>query len=168
MRIFIFSTLLFMIKLNKHQLVQVSVGIWLCFALMACHEPGSNKSAIHKVRNGAEKRIESVLDVDSVLCYVFSNTEKDTDGKIMVEYIQEYVLKSKQFMLSSEVFIEVFSTDSMNAYFVYNVEAVRRQFVNEGFDPVLVSTRKRPRKLVGYGEGFFGFSLVQQEAEYQL
>lgn len=155
-----------MIKLKMHQLVLGFVGVVFFFGLMACNKSAGNSDAIHKVRNEAENRIESVLDVDSVLCYVFSDTEKDDTGKVIAKSVREYVLKSKHMMLSDEIFIEVFSTDSMNTYFVYNVEAVRRQFINEGFDPVLVSTRKRSRKLVGYGEGFFGFSLVQSSIEY--
>ena len=133
------------------------------FAL-SCNDKSSPSAASWETMAVSNTQSYVLFDQDSVGCYLIDDLQLEDDGRLNGLYVKESVYYSVQSMPEELSFIEIFATEAGGDYFLYNLEVLRREFVKAGCDPVLVATRKSPRKFKQFVGPRYGFSLTPGEA----
>ncbi|MEZ4685840.1 MAG: hypothetical protein R3B47_07170 [Bacteroidia bacterium] len=143
---------------EKVALLCSGLVLWLC--VEGCNESGGPLAArplreIVPVLNESDQQ-----RIDSVDYVVLDGLAFTDEGKIIESSIEASVQKRIQDMPSGACFFEIYSNAAPPNWFLFNLEAVRREFIRQGLDPVLISTHKKTRSFLPGPDVAIAFTVV--------
>lgn len=132
-------------------------------ATVGCNEGLGPTAASDKPKSVLVSDFSMKKDPDSISYFILNEIAFQEDGRIVESTIKEAVQNKIHLLANQPCFLEIYANFAADNWLLFNLEAVRREFIRQGLDPVLVSTHKKIRSFSGHSQKTLAFTAVRTQ-----